>query len=132
MFWTAGFDILYSLQDVEVDLREGLRSIPARFSPAAARWVAIDCHAVMLAFVAAVPAAYSRQGRPFLLASIAAAALIAAALVVQHVRARRASPAEIAADFLPMNACVSIIWLAGVVTDIALSHRIMGWLAGAS
>jgi 4-hydroxybenzoate polyprenyltransferase len=132
MFWTAGFDILYALQDVEVDRREGLRSIPARFGPAAARWIAIDCHAVTVALLAAVPGVYSRTGRPHFLAGVAAVALIAAAMVIQHVRARRADPAEIAADFLPMNAFVSIIWLAGVVVDIALSHRIMGWLAGQS
>ncbi|MDX1583883.1 MAG: UbiA-like polyprenyltransferase, partial [Thermoanaerobaculia bacterium] len=28
--WTAGFDILYSLQDIEFDRREGLHSIPSR------------------------------------------------------------------------------------------------------
>lgn len=30
-FWVAGFDILYSLQDIEVDKREGLFSVPSRF-----------------------------------------------------------------------------------------------------
>jgi 4-hydroxybenzoate polyprenyltransferase len=29
--WVAGFDILYACQDLEVDRREGLHSIPARF-----------------------------------------------------------------------------------------------------
>jgi 4-hydroxybenzoate polyprenyltransferase len=29
--WVGGFDILYACQDVEVDHRQGLRSIPARF-----------------------------------------------------------------------------------------------------
>lgn len=29
--WTAGFDIIYATQDLEVDRREGLFSIPARF-----------------------------------------------------------------------------------------------------
>jgi 4-hydroxybenzoate polyprenyltransferase len=29
--WVGGFDILYACQDVEFDLREGLRSIPTRF-----------------------------------------------------------------------------------------------------
>jgi len=132
MFWTAGFDILYALQDAEVDRREGLRSVPARFGPAAARWLAIDCHAVMLPLLAAVPGAYSRTGRPYLLASVAVVAIIAAAMVIQHMRARRATAAAIAADFLPMNAFVSIIWLGGVVVDIALSRQIMGWLAGSS
>ncbi len=31
MFWVAGFDLLYSLQDIEVDKKLGLHSIPSRF-----------------------------------------------------------------------------------------------------
>jgi len=40
--WTAGFDVIYACQDIEVDRREGLYSIPARFGLAKglriARW----------------------------------------------------------------------------------------------
>lgn len=31
LFWVAGFDLLYSLQDIEFDKQEGLHSIPSRF-----------------------------------------------------------------------------------------------------
>lgn len=31
LFWVAGFDLLYSLQDIEFDKKEGLHSIPSRF-----------------------------------------------------------------------------------------------------
>ncbi len=31
LFWVAGFDLLYSLQDIEFDREEGLHSIPSRF-----------------------------------------------------------------------------------------------------
>ncbi len=31
MFWVAGFDLLYSLQDMEVDKKLGLHSIPSKF-----------------------------------------------------------------------------------------------------
>ena len=31
LFWVAGFDLLYSLQDIEFDQDEGLHSIPSRF-----------------------------------------------------------------------------------------------------
>ena len=30
-FWTSGFDIIYSLQDVDFDKKQSLKSIPARF-----------------------------------------------------------------------------------------------------
>ena len=31
MFWVAGFDLLYSLQDIEFDKENGLHSVPSRF-----------------------------------------------------------------------------------------------------
>lgn len=31
LFWVAGFDLLYSLQDIEVDKKLGLHSIPSKF-----------------------------------------------------------------------------------------------------
>jgi len=34
MFWVAGFDLLYSLQDMDFDKAHGLHSIPARFGAA--------------------------------------------------------------------------------------------------
>ncbi|MBD3842041.1 MAG: 4-hydroxybenzoate polyprenyltransferase [Campylobacterales bacterium] len=33
LFWVAGFDLLYSLQDIEVDKKLGLHSIPSQFGP---------------------------------------------------------------------------------------------------
>ncbi len=33
MFWVAGFDLLYSLQDIDVDKKLGLHSVPSRFGP---------------------------------------------------------------------------------------------------
>lgn len=34
MFWVAGFDLLYSLQDIEFDKKHGLFSIPSRYGTA--------------------------------------------------------------------------------------------------
>ncbi len=31
VFWLAGFDVLYALQDIDFDKKKGLKSIPARF-----------------------------------------------------------------------------------------------------
>ena len=40
LFWVAGFDILYALQDEEFDRRVGLFSLPARVGPRGARLLA--------------------------------------------------------------------------------------------
>ena len=42
LFWVAGFDVIYSLQDEEFDRAEGLRSIPARFGAARALQIALS------------------------------------------------------------------------------------------
>jgi 4-hydroxybenzoate polyprenyltransferase len=50
--WVAGFDILYALMDREFDLREGVRSIPAAFGPAASRMLPALLHALVIAALA--------------------------------------------------------------------------------
>jgi 4-hydroxybenzoate polyprenyltransferase len=44
MFWTAGFDIIYSLQDEEFDQCHGLRSLPQTFGKARALGISRVCH----------------------------------------------------------------------------------------
>ncbi len=46
--WIAGFDIIYALQDIEVDRRQGLHSLPALLGPSPALRIARAMHAVML------------------------------------------------------------------------------------
>ena len=62
--WVGGFDILYACQDVEVDHRQGLRSIPTRFGVGRAiqlsRLMHVATVVVMVALwqVAKLPALY--------------------------------------------------------------------------
>ncbi len=57
MFWVAGFDLLYSLQDMEFDKAHGLHSIPSRFGAANTLRIARLFHVLAVglwwAFVAA-------------------------------------------------------------------------------
>jgi len=50
MFWVAGFDLLYSLQDMEFDKKEGLYSIPARYGSKATMFLAKIFHTEALLF----------------------------------------------------------------------------------
>jgi 4-hydroxybenzoate polyprenyltransferase len=54
LFWVAGFDVLYSLQDEEFDRANGLRSIPARFGAARALQIARLFHGATLVLLYAV------------------------------------------------------------------------------
>jgi 4-hydroxybenzoate polyprenyltransferase len=40
MFWVAGFDLLYSLQDIDFDKAHGLHSIPSKFGVRKTMWIA--------------------------------------------------------------------------------------------
>ena len=47
--WTAGFDILYALQDQEFDRKAGLRSVPARLGTTWSLWLSRTLHLAALA-----------------------------------------------------------------------------------
>ena len=50
--WVAGFDILYALMDRDFDLREGVRSIPARFGIGAGRLLPALLHGMVIGALA--------------------------------------------------------------------------------
>ena len=50
MFWVGGFDILYSLQDMEFDKKEGLYSIPAKIGEKGALFVSKMFHIFAVVF----------------------------------------------------------------------------------
>lgn len=50
MFWVAGFDLLYSLQDIAFDKAHNLHSIPSRFGAQRTMWIARVFHFLTVAF----------------------------------------------------------------------------------
>ena len=50
MFWVAGFDVLYSLQDMEFDKNEGLYSIPAKIGVDGALFISKMFHILAVIF----------------------------------------------------------------------------------
>ena len=50
MFWVAGFDILYSLQDMEFDKKEGLFSIPALYGAKCSLFISLVFHLLTVLF----------------------------------------------------------------------------------
>jgi 4-hydroxybenzoate polyprenyltransferase len=50
MFWVAGFDLLYSLQDIDFDQEQGLFSIPSRYGTEATLFMAALFHAIAVLF----------------------------------------------------------------------------------
>lgn len=51
--WVAGFDVIYALMDRDVDVAQGISSIPARFGEAQGRVLSIALHLIMAVLLAA-------------------------------------------------------------------------------
>jgi len=113
LLWTAGFDILYALQDEEHDRRVGLQSLPARWGKTAALWVSALLHAGMLALLG-VAWRLSDGGGIF-----AAGILVtAAALVYQHAIVKPGDLSRIDAAFFTANGFVSLVLAIFGVADV--------------
>ncbi|MDY7082436.1 MAG: UbiA-like polyprenyltransferase [Halobacteria archaeon] len=54
IFWYAGFDIIYSLQDLEFDKELGLKSVPTVYGREQAHRISAVLHGVMLVFLIAL------------------------------------------------------------------------------
>lgn len=118
LLWVAGFDVLYAMQDVAIDTRDGLHSMPAKLGVTRAAWASRLMHAVsvglLLLFWKSVPA----FGGMFLGAVILAAAVI----VMEHVLLATGGAAQFAKHFTTLNGCVSIL-LGGVgIASIVMEH----------
>ena len=122
LFWTAGFDILYAMQDADVDRRERLFSVPARVDKLEALALAGISHvAAYLLFVAAFLIDRYLRPEPIMgWASVLALFTMGVILRVQHWRAWRRNPRATGDAVFPANAAVSMIWLVGVIIDVVL------------
>jgi len=102
-FWIGGFDLIYGCQDVDVDRREGLHSIPADFSVARALLLARVCHALTVVLLASVSLAMS-LGWPFWVGL----AVIVAMLVYEHSLVSPQDLSRLDVAFFNMNGYISI------------------------
>ncbi len=118
LFWTAGFDVIYSLQDEEHDRRMGLRSIPARFGARRALWISAAFHLAMAGLLLAV---WRLAGGGWLFLAGVLATL--AALVYQHAIVKPGDLSRVDAAFFTANGFVSVTLAAcGIADVLARSH----------
>jgi len=116
--WTAGFDILYALQDVDFDRRTGLFSVPARFGVVGALWISGFLHALTLTFLALLPAAYPQGlGRAYWVGWAGCLLLIA----YQHWVVRPGDLSRLNAAFFTANGALSVWLFAATALDILVS-----------
>jgi 4-hydroxybenzoate polyprenyltransferase len=117
--WVAGFDIVYALQDIDVDRREGLHSVPARFGVRRARLIARFSHFAAVALFLAIWASAAFPVGAFYLTGVF---VMAAVLHVEHTLLGAAddtapTPARIDRAFFLANAGVAASFFAFVLLD---------------
>ena len=115
LLWTAGFDILYALQDEEHDRKTGLQSLPARWGTRTALTVSAVLHAAMIPLLLAVER-LSGGGLVFTAGILATAA----ALLYQHAIVKPGDLSRINAAFFTANGFVSVTLAVCGIADVLL------------
>ncbi|HKF45696.1 MAG TPA: UbiA-like polyprenyltransferase [Thermoanaerobaculia bacterium] len=115
LVWTAGFDILYSLQDEEHDRRTDLKSIPSVLGTRAALVLSTVLHVAMVPLLVAV---WKLSGGGVLFAVGIAAT--AAALLYQHAIVKPGDLSRINTAFFTANGIVSLTLAAFGIADVLM------------
>ena len=112
MTWSAGFDILYALPDIEFDRSQGLHSIPAAVGVARALGIARALH--VLTVLALGTAVWAAGAGALAWVGVAVAGAI---LLYEHQLVSSTDLSRLDAAFFTMNGVISITFLAFVVLD---------------
>jgi 4-hydroxybenzoate polyprenyltransferase len=118
MFWVAGFDVIYAVQDTAFDRESGLHSIPARVGPRRALGIARLFHAVCFALFAAIAVFSLFPVGPV----YAGGLLVMAALLLYEHRATAGDPERLDLSmvdraFFRANVAVSLSFFAFTLLD---------------
>ena len=113
MFWVAGFDVIYALQDAEFDRSARLFSLPSRIGIAPALHVSTAFHAATVVLLVAT-ALLTDLGR----VAFAGIAVVAAILVWEHRIVKPHDLSRVNVAFFSLNGYVSFLLLLTFATDI--------------
>ncbi len=113
--WIGGFDIIYAAQDIDVDRRDGLFSLPAAWGASKALWTARLAHALVVVCLALL-GWHARLGAVY----GGGVAAVAALLVLENsmIGPRDLSKAALA---FSLNGFVGIVFAAATIIDV-LAH----------
>ena len=115
IFWLAGFDVIYSLQDREFDRSHGLYSIPVRFGVARALALSSFFHFLTVSCLAMVGLT-AKMGFVYWIGIV----VVAAVLVWEHRIVTPNDLSRINRAFFDLNAYVSLGYFLATVIDIAI------------
>jgi 4-hydroxybenzoate polyprenyltransferase len=115
VFWLAGFDIIYSLQDREFDSAQGLHSIPVRFGVTGALHLSTFFHICTIVFLFLVGVA-AHLGIIYWIGCLAVSLI----LLWEHRIVRPNDLSRINRAFFDFNAYVSIGYFLVTLADVVV------------
>jgi 4-hydroxybenzoate polyprenyltransferase len=117
LFWGAGFDVLYSCQDMEHDRLMRLNSIPSAMGIEGAFWLSRTMHLLMIVMLIWL-------GRIFSLGWIAwsGIAMVALLLLCEHLIVSPRDMRRLNAAFFTMNGVIAVLFFFFVAADLLLNR----------
>ncbi len=103
IFWLAGFDVLYALQDIDFDRSRGLYSIPRRFGVRRSLTLSRLFHAITFLFLTATGVLFS-LGAPYWVGMLVVGGLF----LYEHSLVRHDDLSKLDVAFFNMNGYISI------------------------
>ena len=116
MTWCGSFDIIYALQDREFDIKEGLHSIPSKFSVRTSLYISIALHVVTIAALVWFVFLMPRSIWIWI-----GAAIFAAIIVLEHILVTPSRQRNIGIAFGTLNGLASTTLAAFVITGLLLA-----------
>ncbi|MBT1070631.1 putative 4-hydroxybenzoate polyprenyltransferase [Geobacter chapellei] len=113
LFWVAGFDILYALQDLEFDRKAGLHSIPVALGVAGSLWAARMFHLIMLGLLLWLLVSLG-LGSFFMIGILIAAGM----LLYEHWLLKDGNLDKLDAAFFNMNGYISVVILICTAAEV--------------
>lgn len=114
VFWTSGFDIIYSLQDADFDKKNSLKSIPAAFGLKKALFISAFLHFIAIFIIWFMYIMYEPTGLLFLIGS----ALFTIILIYQHLIVSHNKLSKINFAFFTTNGIASFLYALFIISDI--------------
>jgi 4-hydroxybenzoate polyprenyltransferase len=115
LFWVAGFDIFYALQDLDFDRKQGLHSIPVRLGEKGAILLAKVLHGLMVGLLLLIP-----LGLPLGMIYYAGIGVISLLIAWEHHLVKPGDLSKLDAAFFNMNGYISVTIFCFTLADVLI------------
>ena len=115
IFWVAGFDIIYAMQDVAFDRSEQLKSLPVFLGSKNALLLSIVFHVISVGFLVTAGLI-----GPFGNIYWAGMAVYTALIIYQHILVKPNDLSKVNLAFFTLNGIASVIYACFVIADLYL------------